>query len=231
MNDDYMTAITVLYQSLDLLQKIGSAQAQPLAKIIERVKQEQKQQKQQKACLSREHREGEDSLERWLNSLDEERRHGVNHALASEIFSKSNETQQRMESERLYEQAESQAKAGQTQEAIALCRQALELERRVGNVQGQPQILTLLGQLLALMGDYDRALSDLQEAWNLLARERSIHTDSIEEIIVEIIISRWQQLHQIPGENFTEEKLIQWIAPLSHETMKRVISRLEQVSA
>jgi protein involved in temperature-dependent protein secretion len=101
----------------------------------------------------------------------------------------------------------------------------------VGNVQGQPQILTLLGQLLALMGDYDRALSDLQEAWNLLARERSTHTDSIEEIIVEIIISRWQQLHQVPGENFTEEKLIQWIAPLSHETMKRVILRLEQVSA
>lgn len=75
---------------------------------------------------------------------------------------------QKMEAERLYQIAYSEAEQCQLEESITLFRQALDFQRSIDYLAFQPATLASLGQLLAAQGKLEEGLPHLYEALNLL---------------------------------------------------------------
>jgi tetratricopeptide (TPR) repeat protein len=146
------------------------------------------------------------------------------------MFHSTSETQYRIEAEQLYQMAEEQIAAGNLEAAISLCQQSLVLEKRIGNLNGQPQILALLAQLFSLKGEYQKALQHLQQAVEIVRQQKCWDTAQLEEIMVEVIVSRWHKLRATPGEKMTEEKLVEWMEPLDRDTFNSVLCRLEKAT-
>ncbi|MCT7984324.1 tetratricopeptide repeat protein, partial [Laspinema sp. A4] len=78
------------------------------------------------------------------------------------------------------------ANQGEIDEAIALYTASMELEERIGNLQGKAVTLGTLGQLLAIRRDFTTALQYMHESLEILERLRSPEADKVREIIVQI---------------------------------------------
>ncbi|MEH2230130.1 MAG: tetratricopeptide repeat protein [Nostoc sp.] len=64
-------------------------------------------------------------------------------------------------------------------EAIALYKESLEINERIGNVQGKAMTLRRLGDLAEQQGEYTKAISYLQPALEILQRLQSPHAESV----------------------------------------------------
>jgi tetratricopeptide (TPR) repeat protein len=94
---------------------------------------------------------------------------------------------QKMEAERLYQIAYSEAEQGQLEEAITLFRQALDFQRSIDYLAFQPATLTALGQLLAAQGKLEEGLPHLYEALNLLQQlQVPEQVERVQQIIREV---------------------------------------------
>ncbi|MEG4583762.1 tetratricopeptide repeat protein, partial [Microcoleus sp. MOSTC5] len=78
----------------------------------------------------------------------------------------------------------------EVEQAIAFYQQSLELEEKIGDVQGKAATFAMLGQLLAdEKGDFDQALNYLQQSLEILQHLRSPDAQTVKRII-----SRIQQM-------------------------------------
>ncbi|MEH1897069.1 MAG: tetratricopeptide repeat protein [Nostoc sp.] len=64
-------------------------------------------------------------------------------------------------------------------EAIALFNQSLEINERIGNVQGKAMALWWLGDLAEQQGEYTKAISYLQPALEILQRLKSPDAEGV----------------------------------------------------
>ncbi|MEH2302533.1 MAG: tetratricopeptide repeat protein [Nostoc sp.] len=71
------------------------------------------------------------------------------------------------------------ANKGEVEEAIALFNQSLEINERIGNVQGKAMTLWCLGDLAEQQGEYTKAISYLQPALEILQRLKSPDAESL----------------------------------------------------
>ncbi|NDJ20861.1 tetratricopeptide repeat protein [Nostoc sp. B(2019)] len=71
------------------------------------------------------------------------------------------------------------ANKGEVDEAIALYNQSLEINERIGNVQGKAMTLWWLGHLAEQQGEYTKAISYLQPALEILQRLKSPDAESV----------------------------------------------------
>ncbi|MFY7833763.1 MAG: tetratricopeptide repeat protein, partial [Pseudanabaena sp.] len=62
---------------------------------------------------------------------------------------------------------------GQVDQAIALYQQSLEIKESIGNVQGKAMALANMGVLSAKNGDFQTAISYLQESLTILQHLKS----------------------------------------------------------
>jgi tetratricopeptide (TPR) repeat protein len=65
------------------------------------------------------------------------------------------------------------AQQGQVENAIALYQQSLEIEERIGNVQGKAMTLANMGYLSATRGNFQTAITYLQESLTILQHLKS----------------------------------------------------------
>jgi tetratricopeptide (TPR) repeat protein len=83
----------------------------------------------------------------------------------------------------LYQLGWIQGDWGNKKEAIAFYQQSLELNEKIGNLQGKAATFAMLGQLLAMQGDFDQALNYLQQSLEILQHLRSPDAETVKEII------------------------------------------------
>ncbi len=72
-------------------------------------------------------------------------------------------------------------------QAIALYNQSLEIEERIGNVQGKVMTLWWLGGLAEQQGDYTKAIAYLQPALEILQRLKSPNAEKVQAMLERII--------------------------------------------
>jgi tetratricopeptide (TPR) repeat protein len=65
------------------------------------------------------------------------------------------------------------AQQGQVEQAIALYQQSLEINERIGNVYGKAMTFWWLGHLAKEQGDFQTAISYLQESLTILQHLKS----------------------------------------------------------
>ncbi|WP_104905965.1 tetratricopeptide repeat protein [Nostoc sp. 'Lobaria pulmonaria (5183) cyanobiont'] len=68
---------------------------------------------------------------------------------------------------------------GDVDEAIILYNQSLEINERIGNIQGKAITLCWLGHLAEQQGEYTKAISYLQPALEILQRLKSLDAESV----------------------------------------------------
>jgi tetratricopeptide (TPR) repeat protein len=79
------------------------------------------------------------------------------------------------------------ANQGEIDQAIALYQQSVEIEEKIGNVQGKAATLAMMGQLLAdAKGDTQQGLAYLEQSLAILQRLRSPDAATVQEIIARI---------------------------------------------
>ncbi|MEG4941758.1 tetratricopeptide repeat protein, partial [Microcoleus sp. F4-D5] len=79
------------------------------------------------------------------------------------------------------------ANLGEVEQAIAFYQQSLELEEKIGDVQGKAATFAMLGKLLAdEKGDFDQALNYLQQSLDILQHLRSPDAQTVKEIIAAV---------------------------------------------
>jgi len=79
------------------------------------------------------------------------------------------------------------ANKGEIDQAIALFQQSLEINEKIGNVQGKAMTLWWLGGLANyVQGNSEQALIYLQESFDILQRLRSPSAAQVQEIIAQI---------------------------------------------
>jgi tetratricopeptide (TPR) repeat protein len=71
------------------------------------------------------------------------------------------------------------ANKGEVDEAIALFNQSLEINERIGDVQGKANTLWWLGHLAEQQGEYTKAISYLQPALEILQRLQSPDAEGV----------------------------------------------------
>ena len=72
------------------------------------------------------------------------------------------------------------ANLGEIDRAIAFYQQSLELQEKIGDVQGKAATFAMLGQLLAdEKGDFEKALNYLQQSLEILQHLRSPYLYSV----------------------------------------------------
>jgi tetratricopeptide (TPR) repeat protein len=85
------------------------------------------------------------------------------------------------------------AQQGQIDQAIALYQQSLEIKERIGDLQGKAMTLAMMGQILAMNGDFQTAISYLQESLTILQ-----HLKSPDAATVQSWLEQVQQLAKSP---------------------------------
>ncbi|WP_445242385.1 tetratricopeptide repeat protein [Microcoleus sp. S13_C5] len=83
----------------------------------------------------------------------------------------------------MHQRAGIYANQGEVAKAIALYEESLELQEKIGDVQGKAATFAMLGQLLASQGDFDKALNYLQQSLNILQHLRSPDAETVSKII------------------------------------------------
>ena len=78
------------------------------------------------------------------------------------------------------------ADQGQVDQAIALYQQSLEIKERIGNVQGKAMTLANMGDLLASNGDFQTAISYLQESLTILQHLKSPNAATVQSLLEEV---------------------------------------------
>ena len=78
-------------------------------------------------------------------------------------------------------------------QAIVLYKQSLEIKQHIGNVEEIATTLTMLGQSLAMNGEFKTAISNLQEASAIL-----LHLKSPDAATVQSLLEQIQQLAKSP---------------------------------
>ncbi|WP_236505091.1 tetratricopeptide repeat protein, partial [Tychonema sp. BBK16] len=79
------------------------------------------------------------------------------------------------------------ANLGDVEKAIAFYQQSLEIQEKIGDVQGKAATFAMLGQLLAdEKGDFDQALNYLQQSLEILQHLRSPDAEMVKRIIARI---------------------------------------------
>ena len=78
------------------------------------------------------------------------------------------------------------ANKGEVDEAIALYNQSLEIDERIGNVQGKAMTLWCLGDLAEQQGEYTKAISYLQPALEILQKLKSPDAERVQAMLERI---------------------------------------------
>ncbi|MEG4043796.1 tetratricopeptide repeat protein [Microcoleus sp. Pol17_C1] len=79
------------------------------------------------------------------------------------------------------------ANQGEVAKAIALYEESLELQEKMGDVQGKADTFAMLGLLLAdKKRDFDKALNYLQQSLDILQHLRSPDAETVRRIIAEV---------------------------------------------
>jgi tetratricopeptide (TPR) repeat protein len=75
---------------------------------------------------------------------------------------------------------------GLIEQAIALYQQSLEIKDRIGNVQGKAATLAMMGYLLANNGDFQTAISYLQESLTILQHLKSPDAATVQSLLEQV---------------------------------------------
>jgi tetratricopeptide (TPR) repeat protein len=107
------------------------------------------------------------------------------------------------------------ADQGEVEQAIALYQQSLELKERIGDVQGKAATLAMMSPLLAMQGDFNRAIKYTHEALGILTRLKSPDAANVQSILFSILLAspHAEQIQQLlrQGDREGIQTLIQQI--------------------
>jgi tetratricopeptide (TPR) repeat protein len=100
-------------------------------------------------------------------------------------------------------------------EAIALYEQSLELNERIGNVQGKAATLVMMAQLLAMQGEFNKAIKYTHKSLGILTYLNSPDAANVQSILFSILLAspHAEQIQQLLSQSDREgiQTLIQQI--------------------